>query len=297
MEILTDLNFPDKLYFQDLHRLLTPKEKSTYLELFPSALEKEKRLQAEYPTKNKPSGWQTTDPLNHDPNSFRYIVHAIINTLDNDYIASLLEKPARTYRMRKWMSLAGFLSREMISCTLIDEVHRGTYDQRKALFHGFILKVSEENILAIAPGDMLKITQEFPDGRKICSRQESEEKIRESIKRKNTTTSAQDFLDKGVNPNYNEIVVDGIGLNGRQIGIEALFLIVDPILEIPLYELYTRLKWHPLEIYDRILDPIFKPKLGEDIRWEIMEMRKRYQEARILAQLLNIPIVHIPLQL
>lgn len=283
-------------YSQDLYRIFTNEEVRQYVELLPQAFEREKRLQVEYPTKDKPSGWQTTDPQSHNPDNFRYIVHTIINTGDNDYLASLLGKPEKTYRMRKWMSLADFLSREMISCTLIDEVHRGTYDQRKAVFHGFILNVPEENIVAIAPGDMVKPWGESQHGAQIYSRQEREQYV--SVKRgldlKRNTTSAQQFFDNGVNPTYNEVVIDGIGPKGRQISIGGIFLIIDPVLGAPLYELYTRLRKSPKQLYGRLLAPVFKlRRYGED-RWDFMEMRRRYTEAKNLAQLLRVPIIHIP---
>lgn len=290
------LNPVNPQYSLDLRRILTTSEIRHYLQLLPQALQKEKRLQAEYLIKDKPLGWQTTDPQNHDPDNFRYIVHAIINTGDNDYIASLQRRPEKTHRMRKWMSLAGFLSREMISCTLIDEVHRGTYHQRRAVFHGFVLNVPEENIVAIAPGDMIKPGGQTQQGEQIYTRQEREQHVtvKPGIELKRNTPSAQDFFNREVNRSYNEVVVDGIGPNGKQITIGAIFLIVDPVLGTPLYDLYTRFSRNPKEIYNRVVSPVFIPKLGSEIRWDMMEMRKCYQEAKTLAQLLHVPIVHIP---
>lgn len=286
-EILNPLN-PD--YSQDLSRVLTRAEIEKYQELLPQALERERRLQAEYPTKEKPSGWQTTDPQNHNPDNFCYIVHTIVNTGDNDYIASLRGKSEKNYRLRTWQSLDGFLARELTSCTLIDEVHRGTYSQR-SMFHGFILNVPEGNIVAIHPGDMIKPMETGSKGAYHHSREEAEKMIQESIDRKKNTPSAQDFFNNGINPHYNEIVIDGIGPDGKQISIGGIFLITDPVLGIPMYKLYTRINLNPREIYRRFIASNYG---FEVVRWNIPEMRKRYQEVKNLAQLLHVPIIQIP---
>lgn len=274
--------------FQVFRDFLTPEEERQYLELIPSVVEREERLQAEYPSKIKPPGWQMTHPLTHDPDNFRYIVHTIINT-KNDYVASLRGEPRREYPTREWTDLGGFLSRNMTSCTLVDELHRGTYVQDQVP-HGFILDVPEENIVAIHPFDMGKPWD-------IQDKHEGEQALKGGITRKNNTASAQEFFDNGVHSLYNEIVVDGIGPKRRQISISGVFLIVDPILEIPLYEFDIRLSRRRQKEVAELLRQGYREKHVVPERWYINRMKERYQQAKDLAQLLAVPIIHIPANL
>jgi len=294
-EAFSQLPLPIKGHFGDLSKLLTTEEKSKYLELYPRALERENRLLTEYAGKLKPPGWQTTHPQNHDADNFRYIVHTIVNTNDNDYVASLNGATEKRDRTRVWTSLEGFLKRELISTSLVDEVHRGTYYQREFIFHGFVFSVPEVNIIAVARGDMLKPSFDFANGEQLHNRQEIEKHsgVKAGIELRQNTT-AQSFLDKGVNPNYNEVVIDGVGPTGEQIRVEGVFMIVDPVLGIPLYELYSRLSKNPQDIYRRLVSPVFSPALGDEVRWDVLRMRKRFQEATDLAKLLKVPHVPIP---
>lgn len=272
-------------HFRIIRDFLTTEEERRYLELIPSVVEREERLQAEYSSKVKPPGWQITNALTHNPDNFRYIVHAIINT-KNDYEASLRGEPKKQYPTREWEDLAGFLSRSRTSCTLVDELHRGTYVQDQVP-HGFILNVPEENIVAIDPFDMGK-----PG--KIKDKKEAERLISKGIERKKNTASAQEFFDNGVHDMYNEVVIDGIGPKGREISIGGVFLIVDPILGIPLYEFHIRVSRSQHKSIKQLESDSTQ---GETERWHINRMTERYQQAKDLAQLLAVPIIHIPANL
>lgn len=274
--------------FNHLTQLLTQAELTNYLQNIQPVVEREERLVREYPSKEKPTGWQTTDPKKHDPENFRYIVHTIINT-SNDYVASLRGEPENKPLTRQYTDLKGFLERPFTSCTLVDEIHRGTYLQNR-IPHGFILEVPEKNIVAINPNDMGKPWDE-QDEQKFQSRHQLDIDLRKR------TPSAQDFLNAGVSEYYNEIVVNGIGPAGRKINISGIFFIVDPFLELPFYELYTRL---PSNLGRKVEELRKKKFTEEDIDKMLPElqgvsrMKRQYQQAKDLAELLKVPIVHIP---
>ena len=278
----------DSNYFNYLRQILTPAELTNYLQNMEPVVESEERLLREYPDKNKPAGWKTTDPKKHNPENFRYIVHTIINR-NNDYVASLRGKPRNEQSRQKYTDLQGFLERPFTSCTLIDETHRGTYSQAK-IPHGFILEVPEENIIAINPNDMGKPWD-------VEDKEEFQSRNKKDIDLRKQTPSAQDFLNAGVSEFYNELVVSGIGPEGRKISITGVFLIVDPFLGIPLYELYTRL---PPDIKRKVEELRKKKYTEEEIEkmlprlQAVSQMKKQYQQAKDLAELLKVPIVHIP---
>lgn len=246
---------------------------------------REARLRAEYPNKSKPEGWGTNDPKFHDPENFRYIVHTTsIERLDNGvWLRSARNLgPKRKYEGNPWNVLIGdFISHDSISCTLVDEVHRGTYLQDTNP-HGFILDVPEENIIALAPGDL-----GTPDT--MTSREHRLRILRDGIERREKTPSAQAFFNDGVADVRNEVLVDGIGIRGRQIRISGVFVITDPILGIPLYDLPVSNRWEP----DIILRQIFNP-WGNEVSDIIRDRRRLHKEAKDLAKFLAIPLVYIP---
>lgn len=279
-------------HFRNLREFLTPDEERRYIELLPDVVEREEKLRVEYVGKEKPPGWQTTDPKNHDPDNFRYIVHTIINT-KNDYVASLRGEPKVDYSTRPWTDLDGFLARNMTSCTLVDELHRGTYVQDQVP-HGFILEVPEENIVAIDPFDMGKPWD-------MQDKKEAEKTLWDGIQRKQNTPSAQAFFDEGVSGWYNEVVVDGIGPQNRNIQISGIFMIVDPVLGIPQYEIKTRLSRTRQQEIAKLAKKGYKEEDVENIipgygteKWFIQRMKDRYQQAKDLSELLKVPIVPIP---
>lgn len=87
-------------HFHYLTRILTPIELTNYLQNIQSSVEREERLLREYPDKEKPVGWQTSDPKKHNPENFRYIVHTIINRR-NDYVTSLKGEPQNKQSTKK----------------------------------------------------------------------------------------------------------------------------------------------------------------------------------------------------
>lgn len=277
-------------HFKNLIESLTLDEERHYLKVLPSVIEREERLLEEYKTKVKPYGWLTTDPANHDPDNFRYIVHAIISR--NDYVASLRGEAKKDYPYKDWMDLEGFLKRKLTSCTLIDEVHRGTYVQ-DGVPHGFILDVPEENIIAIDASDMGK-PWDIQDEEAFYERERDK-----GIKKRQNTPSAQQFFDEGVSEWYNELVVNGIGKGGK-IKVSGVFLIVDPILGIPSYELYSRTSRSVNEQLRHLKKDGYSDSLISQLpeyssmRFYQERAQKGMQEARDLSELLSVPLIPIP---
>lgn len=251
----------------------------------PGAIRREERLRREHVIKDKPSGWDTTDPLNHNPNNFRYIVHTTSKgSLDGAAWQTYARRlgPKREMQGNTWEVLIGdFLARNSTSCTLIDEVHRATY-KWDVMPQGFILDVPEENIVALDPTDLG--THNFIQGK-----QERDRIHRDGIELKCNTSSAQAFLETCAHDFRNEVLVDGIGPKGRQIRIAGVFLITDPYLETPLDELNSRLSWHPSAVFDRILSHGMSSE-----EYIVKGYKKEYQEMKNLAHLLQVPIIRIP---
>lgn len=250
----------------------------------PGVVRREKRLRQEYPTKSKPDGWQTTDPLSHIPDNFRYIVHttskaAIANAAWETYAKRL--GPKREMHGESWeVLIADFLARNSTSCTIIDEIHRTTY-KWDVVSHGFILNVPEENIVALDPTDLGTHNH-------VQDKQERAQRHNTGIDLKNRTPSAQAFLETCSNDFRNEVLIDGIGSEGRQIRIAGVFLITDSILDVPLDELHSQLRWNPGLALERILS--FNQSESVQLA---RSLKDEYQEMQKVAQLLEVPIIHI----
>lgn len=200
----------------------------------PGAARREERLVREYPTKVKPDGWGTTDPLNHDPDNYRYLVHT---TSISDIVHRVrmhsgirIKEPSSPSEMTAL--LADFTAHDSISCTLVDEIYRAAYKWR-TLSLGLILDVPEENIVAIDRSDL---------GTWMCVTRDRSEREKEYFFKRGSemlsyTPTAQDFIQNCRDDDYNEVLVDGIGNQGRKIRISGVFLITDPVLGTPLNRL------------------------------------------------------------
>ncbi|MEM0095007.1 MAG: hypothetical protein QXX74_03730 [Candidatus Micrarchaeaceae archaeon] len=179
-----------------------------------SAQERDKEIKRKYKTKVKLPAYETTDPNEYNPNDFRFIVHALsidrngptqqalVNAIagawgtkvENDNFSNPLEHPEE------------FVKRTHISCSVIDEVHTGTWREG-----GFILKVPKTNILRAAPDDLGSIALKDDNGDPYIP-------------------SLQEILERTSPYVYNEIVVKGIDKkSGNQIEIAGAFIIIDPI--------------------------------------------------------------------
>lgn len=261
---------------------LSEAQKRLYVRNLPVVDAREKQWRVEYDQKAKPAGWGTTDPLKHDPNNYRYIVHDVY--YDNDFVSALKGKPPRvfytTYPRRKYsVTIEAFLTRNHISCSMIDEIHRGTYTDRNIgpdTYHGFILEVPEENIVEAWPRDMGK--------GQFNSNDEKRPLCEFAIDFFHNTPSAQEFMRLSGKDYYNEVVVNGIGPSGKQIKIIGVYLLTDPIIGIPLYEVETT----------RAKRILAKYKYAGGWQEEIERLEPKYRQALDLSHLLGTPIVYIP---
>lgn len=102
------------------------------------------------------TGWEMTDPRHHNPDSFRYIVHALADEEDltesnaSDHYRAGLETGLEVEEpVDPRVDPAGFLGRKYISCSLIDQDHQDTSGMT-----GVILAVPRENILQASGHDM-----------------------------------------------------------------------------------------------------------------------------------------------
>lgn len=251
----------------------------------PGAIRREERLRREYGTKTKPTGWGLTDPLNHNPDNFRYIVHTTSKASLDGAVRETYAKglgPKRETNGNTWeVLIADFLARSSTSCTLIDEVYRGTY-KWDVIPQGFILDVPEENIVALDPTDLG--TKNY-----IQDKQERDRIHHNGIELKRNTPSAQTFLESCMDDFRNEVLIDGIGPEGTQIRIAGIFFITDPYSGTPLNEVASRLNWHPSAVFKRI----FSHATSEE-RYRTSRVKRQHQHMKDLAQLLHVPIIHIP---
>lgn len=262
---------------------LSETQKRLYVRNLPVVDARERQWRVDYAQKVKPEGWETTDPLNHDPNNYRYIVHDVY--YDNDFVSTLKGGSPRVFYTniaptRKYsVTVDEFLSRMHISCSMIDEIHRGTYTDLNVgpdTYHGFILEVPEENIVEVWPHDMGK--GQFSENDEIKPLNPF------AIDLFHNTPSAQEFMRMSREHYYNEVVVNGVGPSGKRIKIAGIYLLTHPILGIPLYE---------VEIA-RAKRIIGKYKDAEGWQEEVEQLEPKYRQALDLAYLLRIPIVHIP---
>lgn len=287
-------------HFLSIHKYLTIEEVRRYMVALPGVVARDEQLLATYEQREKPPGWQMTDPNHHNPDNFRYIVHVI--NYGNNFVASLRGDPYITdfrelsFSLKKHpvRDLPGFLQRKFISCTLVDELNRGTYLQDDGVCHGFILDVPEKNILAADPGDMGKL----PDDQDESTYKRNHAK---AIERRNSQT-AQDFLTDGVADWYNEVGVNGVG-EGGVMRINGIFVITEPVLGIPLYEIGQRFLTHrdrvieglkQMHIPAKTLDDYISNLDLENQGNKYSMAPQRYQEALDLSRLLSVPIVYIP---
>lgn len=246
---------------------------------------RERHLWDSWQFRQKPDGWQTTDPNSHDPDNFRYIVHAL--NVGSDMIKSLQTGNPE--------ALNYFLQRKGISCSLIDEVHRDTFMHSNGLArgHGLILDVPQENIVAVHYADMGKYS---PMPYLDLSDNEIEEILQPYVDLKKQHPDAQSFFAK-TGCYYNEVVVSRAKVAG-------VFLKSDPFLNLPLDEVYSRLGLESLRAVhqfqrwglalDNESDIIGSQPLSGDLFYAKRFAGSRLQEAQEIARLLNIPLVLIP---
>jgi hypothetical protein len=156
-----------------------------------------------------------TDPKNHDPNSFRYIVFGMMN---------VATKRGVTYD--KILANPDILKTFMISTSIIDQNHRSTYYP-----YGFIFNVPNGNFISANPKD-----QAFKNYRSVLQGlahidNDLTGEVRRVADNYPVPNAPTDILNattgKQGNSGYNEVVVLGTAPDGRQIEISGIFKKVD----------------------------------------------------------------------
>jgi len=174
----------------------------------------ELRKVSEGGTESLPSlkDWEMTDPKHHNPEKFRYIVHALSDDEDLDFSLAMehyrggldsgfpIEHP-----IDPRVNPKEFLQKKYLSCSLIDQDHQDTTGMT-----GLILAVPKENILRAHPMDLgttyneevfnLDSDPDLPD--------------------------AQDILEQTMPSYYNEVLITNTSKTGKKIKYAGAFTFV-----------------------------------------------------------------------
>ena len=268
--------------------ILGDKEFMQYLNNIPEVIRREISLRDTYDLRQKPGGWRMTNPVHHDPSNFRYLVHS---HADDGAIINQLRK-GNPQELKK------FLSKKALSCSIIDELTTGTY-RDDALLHGFILDIPEDDVIAIDYKDMGKPDRIRHD--QDVTKADIYEELAKEVDLRRRTPQAQTFMKEcnRFGTTYNEVIVNG----GDDLKVTGIYLLTDPFLNEPLYEIYSRLTAKEIEHLQRLqrghipLDDSSKLRIyGEPLligAWRTRRYIHGYAEARDLARILNVPLVPI----
>lgn len=168
-------------------------------------------LQEQY-NPNELSGWTTSDPSRHNPENFRYIIHAV-----TDEARSMQLAIARLGMMREGEAIEEiqrgnvfddpetFVKRHFISASVIDQVHRGTWGNV-----GVILEVPQGNIIQAANQDIGSIPNE------------------RLLQTGDRVENAADILMQTPTTSYNEVIIAGHNPDtGDTSKIKGVFVVID----------------------------------------------------------------------
>lgn len=176
------------------------------------AMKNELLLQERYKPEEL-SGWTTTNPLYHNEDNYRYIIHAVTNeeqskSLEMNRLAMIKEgeEMEKIQEGSVFDDPENFLKRRFISTSIIDEVHRGLWSQA-----GVILDVPEGNIIKANSHDIGSIPNE-----RILKTKEQQ------------LLDASQILKETSKEDYNEIVVSGYNPdNDEESKISGVFIVMD----------------------------------------------------------------------
>jgi hypothetical protein len=117
------------------------------------AIARERILKDTYTLRDKPPGWQITDPSRHDPDNFRYIIHSVTkrsNLLESLKGATPVKGRTMTGGFQDF-SFEAFMRNRQLSCSMIDECDAYPFAQ---LRYALILDVPEKGIKAASLNDL-----------------------------------------------------------------------------------------------------------------------------------------------
>ena len=155
-----------------------------------------------------------TDPGHHNPNSFRYIVHAL-----KDNMSRVIQKIAGSQSRVGTDNVIDLLSnpekisqKPFISTSLIDQDRSATFAPS-----GFILAVPPANIIETSPTDL---------GSNLWR---GHNDVQDAIDKRSLTTTPKDLLAETSRVEYNEVVVTGTHpQTSNPVRIAATFYKVSP---------------------------------------------------------------------
>ena len=153
---------------------------------------------------------KTTDPSDHDPKNFRYLVHGVYPRPKNftaetaaeaasaqdDQSINLYEQPERVSE------------RVSLSMSLIDPDHTGTWAKG-----GLILEVPEENIIGNGPSD-------------LGSANSDPSQLRSQF-RERTILTPEELLRQSSTRDYNEVIAFA-NLEGSKVKLKGFYITVRP---------------------------------------------------------------------
>ncbi len=211
---------PDLPYREHLMRFFEVEANENLAKELKENFEKEKErvenVLLEYSKVEKLPGWETTDPKEHDPSNFRYIVHAIVpNSASMQILKGVISKTEyeendSNANVDALLEPEKFLKRKYISTSVIDQAHYTLYGN-----HGFILKVPESKVVKADSETMVTVHSD-----------NSEIKKEKSI-------SAQKIIENTLF--YNEVVITGEEKEKEEnLEIQGGIIVVDPITKKPL---------------------------------------------------------------
>lgn len=152
---------------------------------------------------------EDTQPTQHDPNKFAYIVHALPpNDLGSNYNANEI--------INLWKNPQDISKKVLLSTSLISDLKRGTYRNL-----GFILRVPPENIVSTHSRDSGTNNHFESDNPAGVAAEIT--RLSRSFKIKDP----EDLIETSDSRVFNEVVVTGTSDLGSKIEIAGVFVVVD----------------------------------------------------------------------
>lgn len=197
----TNIQIPERLHQEVMAREQRLQE----------AKKRELALQEQY-NPNELQEWTTSDPSHHNPENFRYIIHAITDEARSAQLAITRlgmmidgEDMEKIQKVSAFDDPETFLKRRFISASVIDQIHRGTWGNA-----GVILEVPQGNIVQAANQD----TGSTPNKRLLQTGDRVEEASR--------------ILQQTPTASYNEVIISGHNPDTGDVSrISGVFIVID----------------------------------------------------------------------
>ncbi len=167
------------------------------------------------PTLSIEKEWASmTNPRHHDPKSFRYIVHALVDDISrlSQNIAANQSRAGTDNTIDLLSHPERISQKPFISTSLIDQDHSATFAAS-----GFILDVPPTNIIETSPTDL------------ASNMWRGHSDVQDAIDKRSVTTTPQNLLAQTNRLKHNEVVVTGTHPQTQEpVRIAATFYKVSP---------------------------------------------------------------------